>query len=305
MYTIRNEYLEVEVSPQGAELQRITDLYSGREYLWDGDPTFWKGRSPILFPNVGCLWNGECRINGRVCHLPKHGFVRYRPWQIVRQGGEQICLSIENAAAELNDFPWPYRLTVTYTLDGRSLRADFRVINHSPHSTMWFQLGGHPALRLPDGPPRGHHCGGFLRFEGSPRNLLRSSVQGCTEEQRVSIPWSKNLQTITALAFHQLANALVPITAATFEHDALIFDGAQITAIQLLDRRRRRIARVSSSAPTWLAWAPVGKEAPFVCLEPWYGLPDPQGFCGEISERPAMQHLAPGNEWNGWFAIEV
>jgi galactose mutarotase-like enzyme len=34
--------------------------------------------------------------------------------------------------------------------------------------------------------------------------------------------------------------------------------------------------------------------APFLCLEAWTGHSDPEGFAGDLFEKPAMRALAPG-----------
>ena len=34
--------------------------------------------------------------------------------------------------------------------------------------------------------------------------------------------------------------------------------------------------------------------APFLCLEAWTGYSDPEGFAGELFDKPAMRTLAPG-----------
>ena len=113
------------------------------------------------------------------------------------------------------------------------------------------------------------------------------------------------MQTLAALAFHQTGNALVPIGVDTFAHEALIFDARQVEAVEVLDRKRRRYARVASSAPVWLIWQPAGKHAPFVCVEPWYGLPDTVDFDGEMPQRPEIQRAAPQETWEGWWTLEV
>ena len=64
MQTIQNEELRVVVSPVGAQMQNLTDVKTGREYLWQGDERYWKERNPILFPIVGGMWNGVTRVDG-------------------------------------------------------------------------------------------------------------------------------------------------------------------------------------------------------------------------------------------------
>ena len=79
--TISSDKLSVEVSSLGAELQRITDS-DGRQLLWDGDPSVWHGRAPILFPVIGLLVNGSYRLDGTVYPMPKHGFARDSAWRV-------------------------------------------------------------------------------------------------------------------------------------------------------------------------------------------------------------------------------
>ena len=272
MLTIHNAHLKASISTLGAEMHALTVIDSGRSIIWHGDETFWRGHSPILFPLVGSAWNGTLRHEGREYHLPKHGK------------------------------------------------------NPSTRSTMWFQIGGHPSIMLPtplraEGDQLTQEVNpfslvpspaavnnkpvGYLRFEGTPHSLLRASTQGCTEPQRVHIPWNKDAATSKALASNHHFNALVPLTIDTFAHEALIFDQHQVTAIHVLDAKEQRIARVVSSAPAWLVWAPTNLPSPFICCEPWYGLPDQQGFLGDWQDRPHVQHASPGTTWHGWYNIEV
>jgi putative aldose 1-epimerase len=326
MLTIHNAHLKASISTLGAEMHALTVIDSGRSIIWHGDETFWRGHSPILFPLVGSAWNGTLRHEGREYHLPKHGIVRQREWHVVEHRSDSVTLAIENLPEDLEQFPWPFRLEVTYSLHHRTLHVDFNVKNLSTRSTMWFQIGGHPSIMLPtplraEGDQLTQEVNpfslvpspasvnnkpvGYLRFEGTPHSLLRASTQGCTEPQRVHIPWNKDAATSKALASNHHFNALVPLTIDTFAHEALIFDQHQVTAIHVLDAKEQRIARVVSSAPAWLVWAPTNLPSPFICCEPWYGLPDQQGFLGDWQDRPHVQHASPGTTWHGWYNIEV
>ena len=56
MKTLSNGILEIAVAETGAELTSLRRVTSPHEYLWQGDPTFWDRRAPILFPIVGRVW---------------------------------------------------------------------------------------------------------------------------------------------------------------------------------------------------------------------------------------------------------
>lgn len=289
MITIQNEEIRVVVSTAGAEVQNITDVKTGREYLWQGDAKYWNGRSPLLFPNVGGLWNGRCRIEGKELALPKHGFVRCRNWRAVEVEAESVRMEYVSTVGDFAAYPFAFCVAVTYRLEGRTLVADLEVRNLGGAS-LWFQFGGHPAIAMP-GWKEENEVDGYLRFEGNVTHLLRAGEQGCLEPDSVPVPVN--------------AEGLVPLCVETFAHEALITEANELQAVTVLDLGKQPVARVTSSSPAWLFWSPQGVHAPFVCAEPWYGLPDRQGFEGPVEERPYIQKAEGGQTWTGRYAVEV
>ena len=289
MIEISNNQLAVTISPIGAEVQSIKDVNTQCEYLWHGDAHWWSGHSPILFPIVGGLWNGTCRVDGQELHISKHGFVRRAPWRVVCVEADKAVFEFVSTVGTFAIFPYAFRLTATYSLDDRKLRAEFCVENLGG-SPFCFQLGGHPAIALPnwdDAQP----LDGYLRLEGNPTHVLRAGEQGCLEPDTFPVPLN--------------ADGLVPLTVDTFSHEALIFDNHQVSAATVLTPSGHPIARVESTAPVWLFWSPQGVHTPFVCLEPWYGLCDHQSFCGDITERPYINTVNGHATWMGEYGIEI
>lgn len=289
MIEISNNQLAVTISPIGAEVQSIKDVNTQCEYLWHGDAHWWSGHSPILFPIVGGLWNSTCRVDGQELHISKHGFVRRAPWRVVCVEADKAVFEFVSTVGTFAIFPYAFRLTATYSLDGRKLRAEFCVENLGG-SPFCFQLGGHPAIALPnwdDAQP----LDGYLRLEGNPTHVLRAGEQGCLEPDTFPVPLN--------------ADGLVPLTVDTFSHEALIFDNHQVSAATVLTPSGQPVARVESTAPVWLFWSPQGIHTPFVCLEPWYGLCDHQSFCGDITERPYINTVNGHATWMGGYGIEI
>jgi galactose mutarotase-like enzyme len=62
---IENDLLRVQASSLGAELQSIVLKKDGTEYLWQGDPTYWKGRAYNLFPICGRLGTENTPMRAR------------------------------------------------------------------------------------------------------------------------------------------------------------------------------------------------------------------------------------------------
>lgn len=289
MIEISNNQLAVAISPIGAEVQSIKDVNTQCEYLWHGDAQWWSGHSPILFPIVGGLWNGTCRVDGQELHISKHGFVRRAPWRVVSVEAHKAVFEFISTVGTFAIFPYAFRLTATYSLDDRKLRAEFCVENLGG-SPFCFQLGGHPAIALPNWDDA-QTLDGYLRLEGNPTHVLRAGEQGCLEPDTFPVPLN--------------ADGLVPLTVDTFSHEALIFDDHQVSAATVLTPSGQPVARVESTAPVWLFWSPQGVHTPFVCLEPWYGLCDHQSFCGDITERPYINTVNGHATWMGGYGIEI
>ena len=289
MITISNESLRVSISTKGAEVQSIQDVNTQREYIWSGDAQWWSGHSPILFPIVGGMWNGTCRIDGEEISIPKHGIVRRAEWTAIDVQPSQATFAINSTVASSKSYPFAFNLQVTYTLEGRKLTASFKVKNLSG-CDLWFQLGGHPAINLPNWDER-DAVDGYLKIEGKTDHVLRAGEQGCLEPQQYNVPLNEQ--------------SLIPISVNTFSNEALIFDESQVKAAIVMDKNANPIARVESSAPVWLFWQPQGVHTPFVCCEPWYGLCDHQGFEGKIEERPYINCAHSGDTWEGYYAIQL
>lgn len=295
MIRIANQYLVAEFSERGAETQSVKDAQTGREYLWQGDARWWDGRSPILFPITGGLWNGTSRIGGREFRIPKHGYVASRDWQVAELGDDFVVFAYEGSEAEREVFPYDYRISVRHQLSGRKLQADI-VVENKGTETMYFQVGGHPGITLPDF-SEDEPIDGFMRFEGKPDHLLRAGEQGCIEVEPGALKPKK-------FPIPMNADGLVPLCEKTFSDEALILE-EQISAAIVMDKNGKDLVRVSSGAPVWLFWSQQNQHCPYVCCEPWYGLPDLQTFEGDISERAYIQSAPAGGKWTGWYSVEI
>ena len=310
MEIIENKELRCEISAVGAEMQSLTDIATGRQLLWQGDPAYWQRRSPVLFPAVGGLWNGTYRTSNGIYRMPKHGFVRQAEWQVSSRTEQSVTFAHEQTPEEAAMFPWPYRVEVEYRLEERRLCTIFRVYN-TGSETMFFQMGGHPGFHLPDFAPD-RPISGDLELEGRPEYLLRAAEQGCTvvttdfcAKSGEQCAKSGNKTAAVHYPVPLDADGLVPVCAETFANEALILPDHQISAATLLRTDGTPLVRVSSSAPVWLFWAPQDLHSPFVCFEPWYGLCDPIGFEGTVDHRPFINRLEAGALWHGGYEIFV
>lgn len=289
MERLSNGILTIEVSRHGAELCSIKK--DGREYLWQADPAFWKRHSPVLFPIVGSLWNGRCRIGGKEYEMSQHGFARDMDFTLVSQTSDALWYRLESDDETLKRYPFPFVLEIGYTLSESSVGVHWKVTNPGP-GEMYFQIGAHPAFFYPDFDPQSHERGSFLleRQGAAGKRFFYDLIKekGCAD------PDTK-----------YECGARIDINDRTFDKDALIFEDSQVGKVTLLTKDGRPWVSLSFDAPLVGLWSPVSGKAPFVCIEPWYGRCDRAGFEGDFSRRDWVNRLAPSETFTAGYVISL
>lgn len=288
MKIISNSQLSIRVSPHGAELGSI--FANGREYLWQADPAFWKRHSPVLFPIVGSVWNNEYRVNGTVYSLGQHGFARDMEFILVHESAEEVRYRLESNEETLKIFPFDFCLEVGYRIQGKQIEVIWEVTN-TGNKEMHFQIGAHPAFYWPDFDATVQERGffGFDRSDGLSYILI--SEKGCADPS-------------TQYTL-ELTERLLPLDTHTFDKDAFILENEQVRKVTLYTKEKKPYLSLRFNAPVVGLWSPPAKNAPFVCIEPWYGRCDPAHYTGEYKDKDWMQHLAAGITFKGGYTIEI
>ena len=145
-YQLKNDYLTIDISDLGAELQSIQK--DGKEYIWNGDATYWPDRSPVLFPFVGRFTNGKYYLNGNEYEMDIHGFARKYTYDVVEMSDDYIEFEMTDNAETLELYPYHFALRIAYTLKEKTVEITYKVYNFS-EDTMYFGIGGHPGFALP------------------------------------------------------------------------------------------------------------------------------------------------------------
>ena len=91
----------------------------------------------------------------------------------------------------------------------------------------------------------------------------------------------------------------------SFADDAVILDKSQVGMTILLDDKGDPKVGLSFDAPCVGIWSPYGKNAPFVCIEPWFGIHDWAEYDGEFKDKYLMNHLQPGAVFLGNYEIKI
>ena len=288
LFQISNDRITIQVDSMGAELRSLKEIASGREYMWNADPQYWKRTSPVLFPLVGAVKDGAYRVEGREYPMGQHGFARDAEFQLKSQVASEIWFTLESGEETLKKYPYPFVLELGYELVDSSVVVKWRVKNPGTEC-LYFSIGGHPAFLCPieEGTKQSDYC---LRFDTG-----EQVVSSCLENGLVSG------QTIT----YKLRNGELAVTESLFDKDALVIEHDQAHSVAIVSPDGREYLKVEFDAPLFGIWSPPGKQAPFICIEPWYGRCDRKDYAGEWKEREWMQSLYAGETFSADYKITV
>ena len=283
MIELKNDVLAIKVAEKGAELQSVKDV-DGREYMWQAGPE-WSRHSPILFPIVCSVNNGTYVVDGREYHLPRHGFARDALFTVVSQTTQKVTLALHETEDTLQVYPYCFNLGITYKLEGNKIQVIWHVENTDCRE-IHFQIGGHPAFNVPGGKLEGR-----IKLDNeAPMTTLKSYPDGSHDMEEVPL---------------EADMGIMEITSEFFRNDSVKIHKCQTHRAMLVDTDGEPAVTVDYQAPVCAFWSPYGKEAPFVCIEPWYGIGDPRGFSGEFKDKPLMNHLLPGASFMSRYTITI
>lgn len=268
--------LSAEIAPRGAELQRLTDAGAG-ELLWNGDPAFWTGRAPILFPIVGTLRGNRYRHDGQSYALGRHGFAKQRDFTLAESGGASALFRLVADAETRAVYPFDFTLEIGFALTGEALTITAKLRNEGA-ATMPASFGFHPALRwpLPYGGARSAHRLCFAEAEPAP--IRRIDGDGLLRPEGEATP---------------VAGRELGLRDSLFEDDALIFLAPNSRSL-VYGAPGHAALSVEWDLPDLGVWTKPG--AGYVCVEPWAGYSDPEGFAGPIEKKPGILLIAPREE---------
>ena len=297
-YCLDNGVLSVRVSSPGGELQSVKK--DGREYLWQGDPAYWEGKAPNLFPYIARLTRGTCTVHGKAYQLPIHGFLPTTEMTAEAQEAERkedsnavrLVLRLDADERTLACYPFVFTLRIVYELEGDSLRITYEVTNGGKEE-MYFGIGGHPGFQVPleDGLSFGDY---FLEFETAAEQMpVRVGFSPACFLNGKDEPYP--LQ----------GGSRIPLGHELFDDDAIVLSGTPKTVVLRSEKGSRGVRVRFPGMPYIGFWHAVKKPAPYVCIEPWSSLPSRQDVVEELSEQPGLIHLEGEGVYRNTWSIQI
>lgn len=289
-YTIKNDYLEVSISSVGAELMSIKGK-DGTEYLWQGDPTYWKGRAYNLFPICGRIWDGKYTYQGKTYEGMKnpHGFVRITEASDVVFNNTNVEFIFKADENTLKIYPFDFVYSIKYVLDGKKINMFINIINKDSKE-MYFSVGGHPGFNAPI--KNGKFEDYYLEFEN--------------EEGIKQVEFSDACFTLDKEVDFKLNDKKLNLIHSLFDRDAIALKGVKnsITLKSNLDEKYVKVTFPKEMKYVALWHAPK-MDAPYVAIEPWTSLPAFDGKIDDLETKKDMFSLLSGEEFNLKWSIEI
>jgi galactose mutarotase-like enzyme len=273
--SISSGEMTAEIDPRGAQLS-VLRAGDGSDLLWNGDPSVWAGRAPLLFPIVGVLAGGAYRLGAKSYSLSRHGFARDKIFTLRNSRPSYAAFKLNADESTFAVYPFQFELEVRYELSGAVLSVSTEIRN-AGGTDMPASFGYHPAFRwpLPFGQPRAAH---FIEFEtDEPGTVRRIDAAGLLTPAHHPTP---------------VANRRLDLTDALFQQDVLIFDQIKSRSVSYGSHRGPRLRIGYADAAYLGVWTKPG--ASFICIEPWHGITDPEGFSGDFLQKPGVQVLKAG-----------
>lgn len=281
---IESDQLAVEVSSLGAEMQSFTTR-DGRSWGWNGDPAFWTGRSPILFPIVGKAPDNKVLVDGQAYDMQQHGIARRSEFRLAESTASSCLHELMSSEASKAAYPFDFRLTLRHAVDGLRLTVTAGVTN-SGGKPLPFGLGFHPAFAwpLPGAQGRAH----FVQLDNGGEPELSRIDGGLRKPELLASPFREGRLVLE----HRY-----------FEEDAMIFPDDAGAGLTYAAEGGPSLHFSFDNLPNLALWTKPG--APFLCVEPWHGTAPEIGASAEIAARPYSLTLAPGASASFGFTVEI
>ena len=280
LFLLQNKRFTATVASQGAQLCSLNEKSSGKAYMWCGDSRIWYEHSPLLFPVVGRLTDDQYKYKGKTYAMPKHGFLKNEEFTVKSQSDSSITLLFTDWEKNFASFPFRYEVEVTHTLTKTGVKSSHTVRNLD-EDTMYFSFGAHPGI---------NRCDGYLEFEKE-ENLEAFVFDRNAYIDDKTVPFLNN-------------GKIFDLPKDIFAHGPFILENYKSSYVDVHTGIDDTVVRVSFPGVPFLGlWA--ANNAPYVCIEPWYGIDDDHHQTGNIEDKKGIIKLAGKDTFNFSIAIDV
>jgi len=279
-----------EIAEKGAEM-RVFRTKDGKNRLWSGDPRVWPEVSPILFPVIGRLKHDTVRIAGSECPMPMHGFAKNMTFTPREQTADHCTLVLWDSAETREIYPFAFQLSVTHRITEKGFVTAYTAENRG-ESVMPFVIGGHPGFACPMN-EREAFSDYRIVFEKEEEGRTLACMPGGMMGAAETIDLGMDHRTL-ALSHETF-----------YKKGTLVLAGLNSRSVMLIHRYTGKGIRFSfPESPVLAVWTHPTASAPYICLEPWNGLPAVMDETGDFENKPFHVALEPGGLFHTRYQME-
>lgn len=277
-HTIANHHITVSAVELGAELQQITGA-DGTEFLWQGDPAYWRRRAPNLFPYIARLTNREYTFRGKRYSLPIHGFAPASQFKLTYKDDAKMIFSLASSRETFEKYPFEFMFEVIYEIHENILNVTYRIENKGAE-VMYFGIGAHPGFHVPLETSEKFEDY-YLDF-GETCNPIRIGFSEDCYLNGDDKPYSLE------------ENQKLVLSHMLFDYDAIVLKEMPKT-VTLKSKLGKHSISVHYPDMKYLGlWHMPKTTAPYICIEPWSSLPSRKGIIEDLEQQDSLLTLSPG-----------
>lgn len=284
-----NGSIAVQISENGAELISVKNKDTGLEYMWGGDPTIWGRHAPNLFPIVGRLKGDRYKYRDKTYFMTQHGFARDNEFDLIEKTNKVARFRLTDSEETHAIYPFKFQFDVEYRLTSQDTLGITYIVTNTDTHDIFFAVGGHPGLRVP-------------LQEGEKFTDYYINIDPQRHYERVQLvgPYLDN-------NLAEVFDARVPLRLRRddFKDDAIILrlGGNPVSVVLARLNESHGLTLHIQDAKFMGIWTPYVKEAPFVCIEPWWGIADTVDADGNLAHKYAINELASSQTFTGSYSM--
>jgi Galactose mutarotase and related enzymes len=273
------------VDTVGGEL--ISYKNNDREYIWSGMAEYWTGHAPVLFPIVGALKDNKIAIDGGDYSMNKHGFARKSEFALTKLTDNKAVFELTYNEETLKQYPYKFKLVITHEIDDKGFSTEYKVQNLDSKPIM-FAIGGHT---------------GFAVDSIEDYKLVFDQTENCklyyTDKDSIisdNFVHAKSLDNTNEFELYY----------ADYDIDVIIAKDLKSRKVKLVHKTNGRGVEFDYSGFDVLGiWTPPGKKAPFICLEPWNGIPAYDTENGTFANKPYIVTVDKDNSYKVGYKVKI
>lgn len=290
MIHIENAFISAEIMETGGTLHSLKWKETGAEYLWQGDPAYWRGQAPNLFPFVGRLFEKAYTLNGKQYDMGIHGFLSRSEMAVESNETDSCTLVLTDSEETRAVYPYAFAFRLHYRLEEDTVRITFRVENRS-EETMYCGMGGHPGFNVP--------LEQGLSFE----DYALSFPEVCRPKL---VEFSQGvLDTGVRSPYGLEGGNRLPLKHSLFDNDAVVLTDMPRVVSLSSEKGSHGVTVAFPQMPYVGFWHKNQSDAPYVCIEPWSVLPGREGIVEELSQMADMTAIPAGEAFENRWSIKI